>query len=92
MAGQDIILAADLGAVLVAAPEGTTATVRVVVGRRGTEALLALVVASEQDLEEDGDQEEETASVSISHFISLGAGLMDCYSHSNDGDCEDDLL
>lgn len=66
VAGQGISGAGSFGVVLVAAPEGTTATVSVVVGGRRTEALLALVVASKQDLEENGDQEEETrGSVSM---------------------------
>lgn len=52
--------AGGFGVVLVAAPESTTATVGIVVGRRRTEALLALVVAGKQNLEENGDQEEET--------------------------------
>lgn len=60
VAGQDIS-AADVGfgVILVAAPEGLAATVGVTVGRGGTETLLALVVAGEKDLEEDGDQVEE---------------------------------
>jgi hypothetical protein len=41
----------------VAAPPTATATGSVAVCGRGTEALLALVVAGKQDLEEDGDQE-----------------------------------
>ena len=65
MAGQGIDATHGFRVVLVAAPESGATTVGVVVGRRGTETLLALMVACEQDLEEDGDQEEETRSVSI---------------------------
>jgi hypothetical protein len=40
--------------------------VGIVVGGGRTEALLALVVASQQDLEQDGDQEEEAGTISES--------------------------
>lgn len=61
VAGQGIGAAdgASFGVVLVTAPEGLAATVGVAVSGRGTETLLALVVAGEKDLEEDGNQVEE---------------------------------
>lgn len=60
MAGQGIGTAdRSFGVILVATPEGLAATVGVTVGRGGTETLLALVVAGEQDLEEDGGQVED---------------------------------
>lgn len=60
VAGESISAANSLRAVLVAAPETLTATVGVAVARRRTETLLTLVVAGQEDLEQDGDQEEET--------------------------------
>lgn len=48
-----------LRVVLLAAPPLAAAAPGVAVGWGGAESLLALVVAGEQDLEEDGDGEEE---------------------------------
>jgi hypothetical protein len=62
VSGQHIISTGVLGRMLVAAPKAAAlraCSVGVVVGRGGTEALLALVVAAEEVLEEDGDKEEE---------------------------------
>jgi hypothetical protein len=56
--GQHIVRAGILGSVLVATPEATAlraCSVGVVVGRRGAEALLTLVMAAKEELEEDGD-------------------------------------
>jgi hypothetical protein len=56
--GQHIVRTGILGSVLVAAPEAAAlraCAVGVVVCGRGAEALLALVVAAEEELEEDGD-------------------------------------
>ena len=53
---------ARIGGVLLAAPPLAAAAPSVAVSRGGTEALLALVVAAEKDLEEDGDGEEEAGS------------------------------
>lgn len=59
VAGQSIHATTGLGVVLLAAPPLTAGAVGVVVGGGRAEALLALVVAGKEDLEEDGDQEEE---------------------------------
>lgn len=59
MAGQSVYTPTGLGGVPLAAPPLTAAAVGVVVGRGWAEALLALVVAGQEDLEEDGDEEEE---------------------------------
>jgi len=53
------VSASHVGVVLLAAPELAAATPGVIVRGGGTEALLALVVVGESDLERDGDQEEE---------------------------------
>ena len=50
-----------VGVVLVAREPATAATRGVAVGRGRTETLLALVVAGEKDLEENGDEEQETS-------------------------------
>lgn len=61
MAREDVIRAGGFRVVLVATPECLTAgAVGVAVGRRRSETLLTLVMASVEDLEEDRDQEEES--------------------------------
>ena len=59
VAGESVHATARLRDILIAAPPLTASAVGVVVGRGGAEALLTLVVAGQQDLEEDGDEEEE---------------------------------
>jgi hypothetical protein len=49
--GQSVHATTGLGVVLLAAPPLTAGAVGVVVGGRGAEALLALVVAGQEDLE-----------------------------------------
>lgn len=56
--GQSV--AASVKVVLVAREPVATAAGGVAVGRGGTEALLALVVTGQEDLEKDGDKEQET--------------------------------
>lgn len=58
VSGESVVTG-HIRAVLVAAPEPFAAARGISVGRRGAEALLALMVACQQDLEEHGDQEEE---------------------------------
>jgi hypothetical protein len=56
---QSIYATTGLGVIPLAAPPLTAGTVGVVVGGGRTEALLALVVAGQEDLEEDRDEEKE---------------------------------
>jgi hypothetical protein len=53
------------------------------------------VVTGKQDLEEDGDQEEETELSRLARGFQVDSGVW-CgglgYSHSNDGHCKRDLL
>lgn len=56
---RQVVIAILLGVVLGTVPEPFAATRGVGVSGGGAEALLALVVAGQEDLEEDGDEEEE---------------------------------
>ena len=78
MTGERIVDVA-VGVVLVTTPEETTAAtgaVCVVVSGGGTETLLPLVVPGIEDLEEDGEEEEETACVSMRRDTGTGKGKL----------------
>ena len=69
-----------LGVVLVASPEPLAATRGVAVSGGGTETLLALVVAGQEDLEQDGDEEEEAGiDVRIADRIKLCGDELSTY-------------
>jgi hypothetical protein len=91
MARKHVVRRVGVGAPLVLAAEpaaATTAAVGVSVGRGRAETLLALVVAGEEDLKQDGDQEEAAALVSMFDFWGVRCSDL----HSDDGDRKRNLL
>lgn len=85
------VVTVGLGRSFVATPEGKAllGAVRVVVGGRRTETLLALVVTAKKELEEDGNEEEEAIKCQLRFFF---YSAVEGYSHSNNGDGEDNLV
>lgn len=91
MAWQGVVTVC-LGVVLVASPEPLAATRGVTVSGRGTETLLALVVAGQEDLEQDGDQEEEAVMDVRDVMLTVIKWGGAVNLHSDDGNGEHNLL